>query len=56
MSLLILQLPVTDNVCYNTFVYAYFLENGREKDTAFNGNLVASVKAGSLLPSDKLVL
>ena len=49
----ILLLKVKDNVCYNTIGHAYFIEDGGEKDTTFDGNLVASVKPGSLLPSDK---
>ena len=49
-------LQAKDNVCYNTFGHAYFIEDGGEKDTTFDGNLVTSVKPGSLSPSDKLVL
>ena len=48
-----LLFQVKDNVCYNTLGHAYFIEDGGEKDTTFDGNLAASVKAGSLLPSDK---
>ena len=50
---ILLLLQVKDNVCYNTHGHAYFIEDGGEKDTTFDGNLVASVKPGSLLPSDK---
>ena len=46
---------VKDNVCYNTLGHAYFIEDGGEKDTTFDGNLAASVKTGELIPSDKFV-
>ena len=48
-------LQVKDNVCYKTLGHAYFIEDGGEKDTMFDGNLAASVKTGELIPSDKLV-
>jgi hypothetical protein len=41
-----------DNVCYDTLGHAYFVEDGGEHDTVFDGNLAASVKPGHVIPSD----
>ncbi|XP_060573519.1 cell surface hyaluronidase-like [Ruditapes philippinarum] len=44
---------VKDNVCYDTKGHAFFIEDGGEHDTTFDGNLAASVRKGSLIPSDQ---
>ena len=41
-----------DNVCYDTLGHAIFLEDGGEKRTLIDGNLVALTKTGSLIHSD----
>ncbi|XP_046367425.2 cell surface hyaluronidase-like [Haliotis rufescens] len=43
---------VQDNVAYDHLGHCYFLEDGGEKRTVFDGNLGAATKHGSILPSD----
>ncbi|KAK3087910.1 hypothetical protein FSP39_012365 [Pinctada imbricata] len=43
---------VQDNVAYDILGHCYFLEDGGEKYTTFDGNLGAVVREASLTPSD----
>ncbi|XP_033732709.1 cell surface hyaluronidase-like isoform X2 [Pecten maximus] len=45
-------LTVMDNVGYESLGHCYFLEDGGEKRTVFDGNLGASTRYGKLIPSD----
>ena len=42
-----------DNVAYDTFGHCFFLEDGGEKRTVFNGNLGIGSRKNDLTPSDK---
>ena len=53
ISLLKLHFKILDNVCYDCLGHAYFLEDGAEKYTVLEGNLGASTRKGSLIPSDQ---
>ncbi|XP_069115544.1 cell surface hyaluronidase-like [Argopecten irradians] len=44
---------VQDNVAYESLGHCYFLEDGGEKRTVFDGNLGANTRAGSLIPLDR---
>ncbi|XP_060081443.1 protein DDB_G0287365-like [Ylistrum balloti] len=44
---------VMDNVAYESLGHCYFLEDGGEKRTVFDGNLGASTRHGSLIPLDR---
>ncbi|KAJ8300467.1 hypothetical protein KUTeg_021986 [Tegillarca granosa] len=44
---------VQDNVCYKALGHAYFLEDGGEKRTVFDGNLGLGTMKGSLIPTDQ---
>ena len=50
---LIFALQVQDNVCYDNLGHAIFLEDGGEKDTLIDGNLVAVTRKGGLIPADE---
>lgn len=43
---------IKDNVCYMTHGHAYFLEDGGEKRTVFDGNLGLGQEKGTLILSD----
>ncbi|XP_060076275.1 cell surface hyaluronidase-like, partial [Ylistrum balloti] len=43
---------VMDNVGYESLGHCFFLEDGGEKRTVFDGNLGASTRTGKLIPSD----
>jgi len=38
---------VIDNVCYRHMGHGYFLEDGAEEDTVFDGNLAVSTLRGT---------
>ncbi|XP_033758561.1 cell surface hyaluronidase-like [Pecten maximus] len=44
---------VMDNVAYESIGHCYFLEDGGEKRTVFDGNLGANTRPGSLIPLDR---
>ncbi|OWF43992.1 Transmembrane protein 2 [Mizuhopecten yessoensis] len=44
---------VMDNVAYESIGHCYFLEDGGEKRTVFDGNLGANTRRGSLIPLDR---
>ena len=46
---------VKDNVAHDTFGHCFFLEDGGEKDTVFDGNLGLTTRKGFLTPSDTQV-
>jgi len=41
-----------DNVCYDHLGHGIFLEDGGERNTVIDGNLVAITRKASLIPSD----
>lgn len=45
-----------DNVCYDFIGHGYFMEDGSEKGTLFDGNLAAGARRGTqfLEPTDNL--
>ncbi|KAK3091732.1 hypothetical protein FSP39_022248 [Pinctada imbricata] len=43
---------VIDNVCHECLGHGYFLEDGGEKRTLFDGNLGAGIRRSRLIPSD----
>ncbi|XP_033757909.1 cell surface hyaluronidase-like [Pecten maximus] len=43
---------VEDNVCYDCFGHGYFLEDGSEKRTVFDGNLGLGQRSTNLIPTD----
>ncbi|XP_063436803.1 uncharacterized protein LOC134718239 [Mytilus trossulus] len=45
-------ITIEDNVCYDTLGHSIFLEDGGEKRTVIDGNLVASTRKGKLIASD----
>ncbi|CAC5418259.1 TEME2 [Mytilus coruscus] len=44
---------VQDNVCYDHLGHGIFLEDGGEKRTLIDGNLVAVTRKGDLIPTDR---
>ena len=44
-----------NNVAHDTFEHCYFLEDGGEKETVFEGNLGLTTRPGFLTPSDNQV-
>ena len=49
---IIFRNQVEDNVGYETFGHGYFLEDGGEKHTVFDGNLGANTRSGGFLTTD----
>ncbi|KAK3101827.1 hypothetical protein FSP39_006632 [Pinctada imbricata] len=47
-------LLVKDNVCYRSLGHGFFLEDGGEKRTVFDGNLGALTNRGTLIVSDRV--
>ena len=52
ITMVLLSYQVEDNVGYETFGHGYFLEDGGEKHTVFDGNLGANTRRGGFLTTD----